>query len=497
MSRTCFADATFLLALLLILIFSAGGHLVAGDEETMFRVTQNLVTQRSLAVGKESVTLPSQPPPFQPRQENTFETTSAVPGRDGRRYAKYGIGQSLAAIPLFWLGNLGDSAAATRPAWPTGWLARLAVSMFNPLMLFVGAWLFLLLGRAMGFKPATTRWLAAGLLFTTMAWPYVKTFYPQPAVMSLLLLVVYAAVQWNRTRGRKWLLLLGGGLFGIILFRASALIVLPVICAYLFFTTPPRQHRAWGIAVALSAFSAIALTLVYNWLRFGNMLDTGYREVAWTTPFLLGLYGLLFSPGKGIIFYAPLILPGTAALFPFAKKHRAETLLFGGLWAAFLLFYSPYNFWTGGFNWGPRFLLPLLPFAILPAGTLMERTDIPWAQRGTAVFLLVGFLIQFPAVLVDHSRYLGASVLESDTPAESYARTVFTLPASPVIRQWPVAVDLLDAYRHSETWAQAHRQIAVLQQRAPDSPNASALLVSEFLRQNTIDFWWIHLWMLH
>ena len=48
------SDLAFFGLLLAILILTAGGHVVGGDEETMFRVTQNLLAGRGLAVGRGS-----------------------------------------------------------------------------------------------------------------------------------------------------------------------------------------------------------------------------------------------------------------------------------------------------------------------------------------------------------------------------------------------------------------------------------------------------------
>jgi hypothetical protein len=48
------SDMAFPGLLVAVLVLSAGGHLVVGDEETMFRVTQNLLTGRGVAVGRLS-----------------------------------------------------------------------------------------------------------------------------------------------------------------------------------------------------------------------------------------------------------------------------------------------------------------------------------------------------------------------------------------------------------------------------------------------------------
>ena len=44
MHRSAWKNTAFFGLLVSLLVLSAGGHIVSGDEETMFRVTQNLLT---------------------------------------------------------------------------------------------------------------------------------------------------------------------------------------------------------------------------------------------------------------------------------------------------------------------------------------------------------------------------------------------------------------------------------------------------------------------
>jgi hypothetical protein len=53
---------------------------------------------------------------------------------------------------------------------------------------------------------------------------------------------------------------------------------------------------------------AITLYLIHQFIRHGQWFQFGYKEERWTTPFSVGLYGLLLSSGKGLIFYSPLAI---------------------------------------------------------------------------------------------------------------------------------------------------------------------------------------------
>ncbi len=483
----------FLALLIVVLGLTAGGHIVIGDEETMYRLTRNLAGGRGLAVGRETLTMPAQSDPlFLPHQAVELPTTSAVPGRDGRLYSKYAPGQSLAGLPLYLLGR-GLAAVVPRlPAEPT---ARLMVSFFNVLALAGCGWLMLHLGRALGYRRGTATWLALAFIFASMAWPYVKTFFPQPAVTLLLLVLVLAGLRWREGGRRDWLWLLGLAAAGLILFRLSQVVLLPLLALYLL-TAGGRRGRLGFLALGLGAAAGLAASAGYNWLRFGSLWETGYHEVAWTTPPLLGLYGLLASPGKGVLLYTPLLLLAPGAWLLFVRRRRAEAWLFLGLWLVLLAVYAPYNFWTGGFNWGPRFLLPVLPLGLLPIGALLEqpqaRPRLTWAVF--LVLFLLGLGLQLPAVLVDHSRTLYQH-LSGREESLAYSETIYRPADSPLRQQWPTAVALLRAYARPETRQAAGAALVALgdDPAAAGIPDGGALLQAEFERRNTPDLWWVHL----
>ena len=134
-----------------------------------------------------------------------------------------------------------------------------------------------------------------------------------------------------------------------ILVRADSLLLLPLFA------------NDWkSMKKLLSGLVPFLLLILFlNWYRFGNPFLDGHGQdpaIAFE-PFKGGIPGLLLSPGKGLLFYAPLCI---FALF-FQKDWR--------LWTPFvlsLIFHGMLHDWSGGTGWGPRFLFTTLPFLLLP-----------------------------------------------------------------------------------------------------------------------------------
>ena len=123
------------------------------------------------------------------------------------------------------------------------------------------------------------------------------------------------------------------------------------------------------------------LILDESLLRRGSIFVNGYAHDAgyhtfmpsstlpgFSYPFVFGLLAILFSFGKGLIFFAPaLLLPIRRTLKKWDTTYDLNMSQVYTLWIYFLvgliLVYSRWWAWYGGLYWGPRFFL----FASLPA----------------------------------------------------------------------------------------------------------------------------------
>jgi hypothetical protein len=135
---------------------------------------------------------------------------------------------------------------------------------------------------------------------------------------------------------------------------------------------PSARVRATVVAIAGAAIGVIPL-LVYNAIAFGNPLEQGYGTKPFDTSPLVGLYGLLLSPSRGLFVYEPFMVFAFAAIVllkPGRDFLELRLLSLVYAWAATAILYSTYAEWWGGRVFGPRFLDDLAPalFVLLAWG---------------------------------------------------------------------------------------------------------------------------------
>ena len=146
----------------------------------------------------------------------------------------------------------------------------------------------------------------------------------------------------------------------------------------------------------------------------------------------------MLSPGKGLLWYNPLLWAALVAWPAFCRRDRAEALLVAAVVLGQLAFYASWFLWWAGHGWGPRFLVSALPFAVLPLAPLLESVfRAPVSRRrlaagGLALLALISIAVQALGVVVDFNHYL------NDVYAELglyHPATLFDPAYSPLVRQ--------------------------------------------------------------
>jgi hypothetical protein len=245
---------------------------------------------------------------------------------------------------------------------------------------------------------------------------------------------------------------------------------------------------------------ALVLWALYNWVRFGNPLMTGYSSLLrWDTPVGEGIYGLLFSSGKGLVWFAPLIVLSIAALPVFIRRARAEGWLMVGMVSAFIVLHSVYDSWAGGGGWGPRLIVPVMTWLVLPLGVILERKlRLAWQEMGLAVVIAASVFVQVLGVSVNYARHLQAVYNTSRSSEEYFERVQFHWADSPIAGQVREFLAVMGNVRSAEARDALHTLIeSTLAAPGRDDPAYDARAVAMgLLAFNVPDYWFVYAWLL-
>lgn len=265
---------------------------------------------------------------------------------DGR----YSMVMPLLSAPFVLIGSVLGS-----PEW---WAAR-----FNVVVVAAGSYLAwrLLRSRVDGFL---FRRLLLVLLFASYLTNRLRDYNAEVLTATLVALgIVCLATDQHVVLGWAAIVL------GVVNTPAAVLGVAAIACAQILWTRKLRH--------ALPVVAAVGLVMTEAFVRRGDVFATGYEddrgfptllpysgEPGFSYPFVLGVLSILFSFGRGLVFFAPGIVLWLSSRtrrlgFPYRRAVVLMLLFLAGL----VGIYAKWWAWYGGISWGPRFFV----FAALPA----------------------------------------------------------------------------------------------------------------------------------
>ncbi len=348
----------------------------------------------------------------------------------GHYYSDKAPGLAFAAVPAYTLLHrvlvhplaepltryLEESAAFRATLNPAGtgvssWKVRFAIALVILSALVVALpsatialWLHGLLRQRWGSHPVA--WMIPLIYgLGTPAFAYANLFVAHQFVAALLMAAF--ALAWGIRRGllgEGWMIPVGFLLAYAAISEYPAVLIAGGIAGYLV-GRGGDSIRQWARRVlwlAAGGLPPLLLAAWHNAVVFGSPFQLGYAYSAlWQEvhhqgffslrgPSLEALWGITFSPYRGLFFRSPFLLIGFAGLWWMLRDRewRAE----GGLatWAVlgFLAFNASSVMWDGGFAVGPRYLLPMVPFLALAAGFVVPA--IARSRAGIGLMAMLG-----------------------------------------------------------------------------------------------------------
>lgn len=361
---------------------------------------------------------------------------SYAPGKDGKMYSPTGLGYSVALLPAvifedFFLKKAGVepiSAFPLKSDWPVLFLASITNAFFGALL---GIVMYLYL-RSFKLSHKVSLLLSFLTIFATNIFPFAKHVYPHMMFVSFLTLTFYLFRRYSQDKNRFHLV--GAGVtFGIVILSYNPtflLSVLPLSIYYLLlnklgFSLHTIKKMARDALLFLAG--AIPFYAIYTWfniMRFGEA-SSGYSGGILTTltierpvnVIFEGIWGVLFSPGRSFFLYTPILILIFLFWFKLRKNLLPEIISYSVLFVIYVGFMgtlmggADYPVWHGEANWGPRYMLPVIPFGmILIANIYISLT------RKAKLFIFVplvltGFWFQIIGVLLPYQiKFAGLQI---------------------------------------------------------------------------------------
>jgi 4-amino-4-deoxy-L-arabinose transferase-like glycosyltransferase len=377
-------------------------------------------------------------------------------GLGGKTYPLRGIAPALLSAPFYVFGKIIGASDTAGP-----------VLIINQLLGGASVAMIFLFAVSLGYSLRASVLTAIFYGFGTYAWPYAKISFEHTIETFFVLSTVYYLYRYS-VHTKISTILLSGISFGVAFnTRYTSVLIIPALFLMLLVhylkkyelrDTVKYLARDTGL-FTLAFMPFLGLSFRYNYSRFGSIFETGYTLQAARlgldffggTPLLTGLRGLLISPGKGFFYYSPVAVLFFFSIRSFLRRHIGLGAGFICIILSYLLFLSKNIYWHGDWAWGPRYLLVVTPFFIVPLAHLFDSSQ--WLKRRLlrrAVYALFGvsLIIQVAAISVDFNKYFFNLIIEEkvvftsvhgegvqsifEPPAERY----FDWSESPILAQF-------------------------------------------------------------
>ena len=368
-----FVKSPFLFLTLLFLL-TAKGHIEIIDTEYSIRTAKIIIEDGMMLID--------------PVDSNNKMPT--IPGTD-KIYSQYGIGILAVFVPIVGIAKLLSIVSNL----DENILTHFLLSFYNIPFAILALWHFRRILVLLNQKKEIATFFMICLAIGTIFWKYVVTDFSEITQIALLLGAVHSYV--DQKNKKKWLFV-SAYLGLLVLLKVVYIVVIPpfVILAII----DGRKDRCTFQNVLHGATFLLPsglLIMCMNWIRYGSIFESGYGSAQSDFSFLYlqrDWKDYLISIDRGIITYSPIILLGIISVKRFYKNKSKCLFLIASICLTLYLLTASWIGWKGGYCWGNRNLVPIVPLLCL------FWAFIDWKNLYQRITFLLLLIISFPIQIV-------------------------------------------------------------------------------------------------
>jgi hypothetical protein len=338
---------------------------------------------------------------FRPEFERTGVATWYLNEKRGSLVSFYPVGTSFVALPVYvpvyaYLAITGQNSPRVLLAWSEP-MEKLAAAILSALAV---VFFYLTVRRRMDRRSAFLAALVFGL--GSSVWATASQMLWQQTAIVVTLSAALWFLTWPDLP--RWACAAAGAALSLaVVARPTAAVLLAAGFFTALLTAGALRERLWrAIALILGSLPLLLIGLGINLYYFkhpagGYGLLTGFFAAGlFSRERLLGIGGLLVSPNRGLLVFTPIAVLGIWGLARQAVPRRGGDpvlLPFGVAALVHLLVVGSYPVWWGGWSFGPRYLVDILPILGLAAVDTWNRMGTP-SRRIAKIAIVCSLLVQ-------------------------------------------------------------------------------------------------------
>ena len=282
---------------------------------------------------------------------------------------------------------------------------------YGPIFTSISCVLVFLITRTFEVNQKISLFIAFLFGFATLTWAYSSTGLNVVLSTTIILTAFYCFRMFEKKKsylylfgvslsiGFSFLVRYDLAIFGIILLGFLSYIILKQNRKIQYFSILSLPILFMGLVFALT-----------NLIQFGSIEKFGYINengfgLGNTIPIYEGIAGLLFSPGAGLFVFSPILLTIFISFYDF-RKYRISLVIFLSYFISILFFIGGLETWHGFVSWGARYMVPLIPFLLIPlAISIQNRTSILF-RIGIITSASIGAFFNFMWLVQDVSWFV-------------------------------------------------------------------------------------------